>query len=64
MYVVIRMASLSVMNMMSLCHHVMLPPIGAKEASNLHMEAIWQLFIPQLQVNKKLWYPFSCTFGY
>jgi hypothetical protein len=38
-----------------------LPLIGLEEASNIDMEAIWQLFIPQLQANKKLWCLFHHT---
>jgi hypothetical protein len=40
------------------------PPTGSKKAFNLDMEAIWQLFIPQLQANQKLLNPSHYTSNY
>ncbi len=38
------------------------PPIGLKEAFNHDMEVVWQVFIPQFQVNEKLCYLFLLHF--
>jgi len=43
---------------------IKLLPIESKEAFNFDIEATWQLFIPKIQVNKKLWYLFHHTFNY
>jgi hypothetical protein len=39
-------------------------PIGLKEAFNHDMEVVWQVFIPQFQVNEKLRYLFYCISYY
>jgi len=74
MYVAMRMASPTVIAEMCNKHDEFMSsrnvtpigshPIGSKKAFKLNMEAIWQLFILQIQANQKLLNPFHYTSNY